>query len=119
MSETVERHEFGAEVREALKDAVSEVRATDRLVESAVVLAAPPHGPDLQMQRMLRRAGQGHGGGLPVLEVNPRHPLIHRLAEGDVADTPRSGSLRSARDGGPHLLRSHAKVGPRLPGAGP
>jgi molecular chaperone HtpG len=68
-------------LRDALKDEVSEVRATERLVESAAVLAAPEHGPDLQMRRMLRRAGRSFGGGLPVLEVNPRHALIRRLAD--------------------------------------
>ncbi|UFN48644.1 molecular chaperone HtpG [Roseomonas sp. OT10] len=73
-------------LRDALKDEVGEVRATDRLVESAVVLAAPAHGPDLQMQRLLRRAGQGAGGPLPVLEVNPHHPLIRKLAEGSATD---------------------------------
>ncbi|WP_207538272.1 molecular chaperone HtpG [Sabulicella rubraurantiaca] len=74
-------------LKDALKDEVSEVRVTDRLVDSAVVLAAPEYGPDLQMQRMLRRAGRSFGGGLPVLEVNPRHPLIRKLAEGAAADT--------------------------------
>jgi molecular chaperone HtpG len=73
-------------LKEALKEAVSEVRASDRLVDSAVVLAAAQHGPDLQMARMLRRAGRGFGG-LPVLEVNPRHPLIRKLAEGAATDT--------------------------------
>ncbi|MBO1076147.1 molecular chaperone HtpG [Roseomonas marmotae] len=73
-------------LKDALKEEVSEVRATDRLVDSAVVLAAAQHGPDLQMQRMLRRAGRDFGG-LPVLEVNPRHPLIRRLAEEAKTDT--------------------------------
>ncbi len=73
-------------LKEVLKEEVSEVRATDRLVESAVVLAAGEYGPDLQMQRMLRRAGRSFGG-LPVLEVNPRHPWIRKLAEGVATDT--------------------------------
>jgi len=74
-------------LKDALKEEISEVRATDRLVDSAVVLAAPEHGPDLQMQRMLRRAGRGAEGGKPVLEVNPRHPLIRKLAESAATDT--------------------------------
>ena len=37
-------------------------------------------GPDLQMQRLLRRAGREPAAGLPVLEINPRHPLIRKLA---------------------------------------
>ncbi|MGX9963370.1 molecular chaperone HtpG [Roseomonas sp. F4] len=73
-------------LKEALAKEVSEVRATDRLVDSAVVLAATESGPDLQMQRLMRRAGRGFGGGLPVLEVNPRHPLIRRLAEKAAAE---------------------------------
>ncbi|AWN36220.1 molecular chaperone HtpG [Methylobacterium radiodurans] len=68
-----------AAFKTALGDDVSDVRTTDRLVESAVVLSAGT-GPDLQMQRLLRRAGRG--GGQAVLEINPRHPLIRALAEG-------------------------------------
>jgi len=67
-------------LKAALGDAVSEVRATDRLVDSAVVLAAGTAGPDLQMQRLLRRAGRAGFAAPPVLEINPRHPLIAALA---------------------------------------
>jgi len=52
-----------------------------------VVLAAGQYGPDLQMQRMLRRAGRAVGAGLPLLEINPRHPLIRKLADGVATDT--------------------------------
>jgi molecular chaperone HtpG len=45
-----------------------------------VVLAAGEKGPDLQMQRLLRRAGRATMPAAPVLEVNPRHPLIEALA---------------------------------------
>ena len=69
-----------AAIKTALGNDVSDVRTTDRLVDSAVVLSAGS-GPDLQMQRLLRRAGRG-GGGQPVLEINPRHPLIRALAAG-------------------------------------
>src|SRR4051794_6135472 len=64
----------------ALGEAVAEVRATDRLVDSAVVLAAAGFGPDLQMQRLLRRHGKGSMKLPPTLELNPRHPLIRTLA---------------------------------------
>ncbi len=66
-------------LKAALGDAVAEVRTTDRLVDSAVVLAAGEAGADLQMQRLLRRAGRAGMTGAPVLEVNPRHPLIGAL----------------------------------------
>ncbi|GJE62701.1 molecular chaperone HtpG [Methylobacterium trifolii] len=76
-----------AAIKAALADEVSDVRVTDRLVGSAVVLSAGTGGPDLQMQRLLRRAGRG-AGGRPVLEINPRHPLIRALAERPESEVP-------------------------------
>jgi molecular chaperone HtpG len=72
-------------MKAALEPHVSDVRATGRLSESAVVLAADDKGPDLQMQRLMRRAGRAMMPSRPVLEVNPTHPLISSLA-GKVAD---------------------------------
>jgi molecular chaperone HtpG len=69
-----------AALKTALEADVSDVRATDRLVDSAVVLAAGTAGPDLQMQRLLRRAGRMSFSPPPVLEINPRHPLIAAMA---------------------------------------
>ncbi|GJE25827.1 molecular chaperone HtpG [Methylobacterium organophilum] len=85
-----------AALKLALEKDVSEVRTTDRLVDSAVVLAASGAGPDLQMQRLLRRAGRGFGGGLPILEINPRHALIKALeakAEAGADLTEAAGTL--------------------------
>jgi len=73
-------------LKDILKDHISDARATERLVESAAVLAAPQYGPDLQMSRMMRRAGRDTPGVLPVLEINPRHSLIRRLAEPSLAE---------------------------------
>jgi molecular chaperone HtpG len=67
-------------LKAALEDDVSDVRATARLTDSAVVLAASDSGPDLQMQRLMRRAGRAMMPSKPVLEVNPNHPLIVALA---------------------------------------
>ncbi len=67
-----------AALKAALGDLVSDVRTTDRLVESSVVLAAPA-GPDLQMQRLMKRAGRANFGAAPVLEINPRHKLMAGL----------------------------------------
>jgi len=68
-----------AALKTALGEGVSDVRATARLTDSAVVLAAGERGPDLQMQRLLRRAGRPLPPAAPVLEVNPRHALIEAL----------------------------------------
>ncbi len=69
-----------AALKKALGDEVADVRATGRLTDSAVVLAAGDKGPDLQMQRLLRRSGRAMLPAAPVLEVNPRHSLIEALA---------------------------------------
>jgi molecular chaperone HtpG len=66
-------------LKAALGDQVDNIRTTDRLTSSAVILAAREHGPDLQLQRMMRRTGRT-GAGAPVLEINPRHALIATLA---------------------------------------
>ena len=68
-------------LKAALGEAVAEIRATDRLVDSAVVLAAGGFGPDLQMQRLLRRHGKPGISLPPTLELNPHHALIRKLAE--------------------------------------
>jgi molecular chaperone HtpG len=69
-----------AAIKAALGDAVADVRATARLTDSAVVLASDGKGPDLAMQRLMRRAGRAMMPSRPILEVNPRHTLIEHLA---------------------------------------
>lgn len=68
-----------AAMKEALGEDVADVRATGRLTDSAVVLAADNKGPDLQIQRLMRRAGRAMMPARPILEVNPRHKLIEDL----------------------------------------
>ena len=68
-------------LKAALANEVGDVRTTDRLVESAVVLAAAGFGPDLQMQRILKRHGRQQFAMPATLEINARHALIKRLAE--------------------------------------
>jgi molecular chaperone HtpG len=69
-----------AAMKTALGDRISDVRATARLTDSAVVLASDGRGPDLAMQRLMRRAGRAMMPAKPVLEVNPRHKLIEALS---------------------------------------
>ena len=85
-------------LKAALGNAVGEVRATDRLVDSAVVLAAAGFGPDLQMQRLMRRHGQAGMGLPPALEVNPRHPLIRSLSKQVEAGTDMTDTAHTLLD---------------------
>ncbi|MXV36435.1 MULTISPECIES: molecular chaperone HtpG [unclassified Saccharibacter] len=67
-------------LKDALGEAVKDVRSTVRLTGSAVVMTTEG-GPDLAMQRLMRRSGQAMPPVPPVLELNPRHPLIRALAD--------------------------------------
>lgn len=70
-----------AALKDALAEDVEDVRASDRLTDSAVCLVAAGSGPDRQFERMLAAAGRLGSAGRPILEVNPRHETIVALAE--------------------------------------
>jgi molecular chaperone HtpG len=67
-------------IKDTLKDDVAEVRASDRLTDSAVCLVAPEFGPDRQLEKLLAGAGRLASVSKPILEVNPRHELVVALA---------------------------------------
>src|ERR1700682_6736506 len=49
-------------VKDALADKVSEVRASQRLTESAACLVASAAGRDRELERLVGRQGRGSGG---------------------------------------------------------
>ena len=68
----------------------SDVRASQRLTDSAACLVAGGQGPDRELERLLARH-KGGAGAKPILEINMRHPLVQALAHAhtrtdDVAD---------------------------------
>jgi molecular chaperone HtpG len=73
-------------VKSTLGEAVSEVRASERLTDSAVCLVAPESGPDRALERLLAGAGRLTSASKPILELNPRHPLVVALAGLDGGD---------------------------------
>ncbi|WDF74041.1 molecular chaperone HtpG [Novosphingobium sp. KACC 22771] len=93
---------FLAFIKETLGDAVSDVRASDRLTDSAVCLVASESGLDRQLEKLLANAGQAPAGSKPVLEVNPAHPQIERLAALPAQDELRADAA--------HLLLDEARI---------
>ena len=71
---------FVAFMKEALGDAVADVKVSDRLTDSAVCLVAPASGLDRQLERMLASAGRLPEASKPVLEINAANPLIAAVA---------------------------------------
>jgi len=94
--------DFLAFAKTTLADVVSDVRASDRLTTSAVCLVAPESGMDRQLEKLLASAGQLPTAALPVLEINPRHALIQKLASSDDADGLKSDLA--------HLLLDQARI---------
>jgi molecular chaperone HtpG len=66
-------------IKEVLKDAVREVRVSDRLTDSPVCLVLPEGGSPAFLERLLREHGRSMPHAKRILEVNPAHPVIEHL----------------------------------------
>ncbi len=66
-------------MKEVLKDAVREVRVSDRLTDSPVCLVLPEGGSPAFLERLLREHGRDMPRAKRILEVNPTHPVIEHL----------------------------------------
>jgi molecular chaperone HtpG len=84
--------DFIAFTRATLGEAVADVRVSDRLTDT-----------DRHLERLLAGAGRVTTAAKPILEVNPRHPLIVSLA-GLGADE------KGFKDDAAHLLLDEARV---------
>jgi molecular chaperone HtpG len=75
------------QIKEVLGDKVSEVRVSHRLTESPACLVSDIYGMSLNMERIMKEAGQKMSfGNKPIFEINPDHAVIQRLkAEQDDA----------------------------------
>lgn len=69
-----------------LGDAVKDVRRSDRLTESAVCLVADEGDIDINLERFLKQHNQIARASKRILEVNPAHPLVSRMAARAKAD---------------------------------
>jgi len=70
-------------VKEALGDRVADVRPSARLTDSPSCLVAGEGASSGHLERILRAAGHDAPTSKPVLELNPMHPLVMRLAAED------------------------------------
>jgi molecular chaperone HtpG len=69
---------------QALAGKVDSARISSLLTDSPARLVAGEYGVSLRMSRILKQAGQSNPfASLPILEINPKHPLIERLKATD------------------------------------
>ncbi|MCZ6830520.1 MAG: molecular chaperone HtpG [Gammaproteobacteria bacterium] len=78
-------------LKAALAEQVEEVRATSRLTDSPACLVVGDQDMGAQMRRIMEAAGQSMPKHKPILEVNPRHPLVEKLDQ--EADEDRFADL--------------------------
>jgi molecular chaperone HtpG len=66
-------------VKKTLGDNVQNVRVTFRLTDSPACLVADENAMSMNLERMLKAAGQNVPSTKPILELNPGHPIVQRL----------------------------------------
>lgn len=69
------------QMKEILQTKAKDVQLTNRLTDSPACIVADSQDMGLEMQRILKAAGQAAPDVKPILEVNPKHPLVQKLKE--------------------------------------
>lgn len=77
--EAGEFKELTEKIKTTLADKVKDVRVTHRLTDSPACLIADEHDIGGNLARILKAAGQKAPDSKPILEINPRHPVVLRL----------------------------------------
>jgi molecular chaperone HtpG len=82
--EAEEFKELTTRLQELLGEKVKEVRVTHRLTDSPACLVADANDMGMNLERLLKAAGQKVPSSKPILEINPHHPIVQRInREGD------------------------------------
>jgi molecular chaperone HtpG len=71
--------ELTDKIMASLTGRVKEVRVTHRLTESPACLVADEHDMNANLARLLKASGQQAPVSQPILEINPKHPVVLRL----------------------------------------
>jgi len=69
-------------LKQVLGEKVKDVRASTRLTTSPACLVVGEYDIDPNLKRLLKSAGQEIPGDKPILEINPQHPIIVKLRDG-------------------------------------
>lgn len=70
-----------AAMKDTLGTRVKDIKRTDRLTDSPVCLASSESDVDIHLERFLKQHGQIQESATRILEINPSHPLIGKMAE--------------------------------------
>ncbi len=67
------------QIQTLLADRIQEARISLRLTDSPSCVVADEKGMSEHLKRLLKQAGQSAPDSKPILELNPKHPLVERL----------------------------------------
>ena len=73
--------DFVTKIKTVLGEQVKEVRISHRLTDSPACLVVDAQEMGMNLERMLKAAGQAVPLSKPILEVNPQHPLVTLLKQ--------------------------------------
>jgi molecular chaperone HtpG len=71
--------ELTDKIQKVLGERVKEVRVTHRLTASPACLVSDQYGMSMNLERLLKAAGQSVPTAKPILEINPTHPIVQGL----------------------------------------
>jgi len=71
--------ELTDKIQKVLGEKVKEVRVTHRLTASPACLVSDQYGMSMNLERLLKAAGQNVPTARPILEINPTHPIVQGL----------------------------------------
>jgi len=94
-------------IKAELGETVKDVRPSKRLTNSPVCLIADDGDMDVNLERLLKRHGQLQDGAPRVLELNPTHAVISKLAERAKLDGAGSDELLGDAA---HILFEQARI---------
>ena len=95
-----------AALKIALGDSVKDVRPSERLTDSPVCLISDDGDMDMRLERMLKQHRQLDAHTTRILEINPDHGLIKKLAERAVKGDGKDAVVREAA----FLLLDQARI---------
>ncbi|MBL4692072.1 MAG: molecular chaperone HtpG [Magnetovibrio sp.] len=96
-----------AAIKLELGEDVKDVRVSKRLTDSPVCLVADQDDMDVNLERMLRKQGQLNGPMPRVLELNPNHVIVSKLAARVEKGTKDDDGLLNAAA---YLLLDQARI---------
>lgn len=66
-------------IETTLHEQITEVRYSDRLVDSPVCLVSMGHDPSARMERLMESMGRTGPKAKRILEINPKHPVFAKM----------------------------------------